>query len=217
MSAVYLLAALLACNGCNDKKETDLPADAAKTAEPKGKGGGGGIAVLKDASGVGTQGPAPSRALWGLELGASTGDQVDAWLTAKGLDCPGVEKAEKKQVIHTCRSGVQPEMLGDRTIGGKVDQLVLVQTAGGALEQVTVARSYQAVDGAIADYDATRAAIEKTLGVPSKAKTINGPQDFEGSMARFNALWGFGDLKVTVSASKSVGGKITVSERWQAP
>jgi hypothetical protein len=162
------------------------------------------------------RGAAPTRDWRGLAVGTATTDDVQAWLKAKDLDCPGTAAPRRVQFRYGC--SVPRALLADRTIAEDARiSLMLVRSAwhdpappGPPMEPptgpdqlyfVNLARRYPSTAGVAADYAATVDALTRQYGAPDRAKPITDDKTLEANIARVATEWAFDDLEISVTAT----------------
>lgn len=160
---------------------------------------------------------APSRAIYGLTIGTSSGADIEAWLAARSLSCPGTPSVRRTTTRYACSGKLDPKLLPDRTIKGELHDLLLVRGDAGPLRHFSTGRRYSLPADAIADYTSAVAAIQGTLGAPTRTAAEPTPEQFSGMLARFSTMWRYADLEVVVTVMKANGPYIAVTETWDLP
>lgn len=159
---------------------------------------------------------APSRAHLGLTLGATTAEEVKAWLAERALTCPERPSPRRATTQVECKGELPLSLLPDRTVKGKLYDLLIVRLDDGPVHHVSTTRRYSNPDDAATDYAATVATLTATFGPPTKAQPFD-RERVNRALARFGTEWRFSDLTISVSALKAAGDFVSVNERWDVP
>lgn len=160
---------------------------------------------------------APTRAIYGLTIGASSAADIEAWLAERSLSCAGKPSARRTTTRYACSGKLDPKLLPDRTIKGELHDILLVRGDAGPLRHFSSGRRYSLPADAIVDYTTAVAAIQGALGAPTRAGAQPTEAQFSGMLARFSTLWRFADLEVVVTLMKANGPYIAVTETWDLP
>ncbi len=160
---------------------------------------------------------APTRAAFGLTLGEADDAAITAWLSARGLSCPGTPSTRRTTVRYDCGGEIPASAIPERTLKGKLDQIALVRTETGPLHHVSTRTNYSIPAEAAADYNAAVAALEPILGQPKLSRKAPAEIDATKPVVWYSTTWKFADLEVAVSLLRAGGQHYAVSERWQIP
>jgi hypothetical protein len=159
---------------------------------------------------------APNRAHLGLSLGATTADEVKAWLAERKLTCPERQSPRRTTTQVECKGELPLSLLPDRTVKGKLYDLLIVRLDDGPVHHVSTTRRYSVPEDAGVDYTATVATLTAAFGPPTKAQPFD-REKVNRALARFGTEWRFSDLVISVSALKAAGDFVSVNERWDVP
>lgn len=159
---------------------------------------------------------APNRAHLGLTLGATTAEEVKAWLAERQLTCPERQSPRRTTTQVECKGELPLSLLPDRTVKGKLHDLLIVRLDDGPVHHVSTTRRYSIPDDAGKDYTATVATLTAAFGPPTKTQPFDG-EKMNRPLARFGTEWRFSDLQISVSALKAAGDFVSVNERWDVP
>lgn len=163
---------------------------------------------------------AASRDRYGLTLGTSTHEQVEAWITSNKLPCQQFPSPTRNTYQYRCEGLLPPALLSDRTVRGAFTQVHLVRTEDAPVHFFSTMRKYAVATDAIADYDDTVAKLTALLGAPKRADTVPGPEKLSGPnirIARYAAMWERSDLDVSLVLLKASGPNMTLQESWEVP
>lgn len=160
---------------------------------------------------------APTREVWGLEIGASNAEQVDAWLAQRGLSCASAPAPRRTTVHWTCKGPINLSIFPDRVIAGQIDELMLARLDEGPLHHLSLERIYSIPEQAADDLSATLAAISSALGPPQRQLPLPADVNWGSPVVHADAQWRFDDLEVRLSLLKVGKSPIRVSERWSEP
>ncbi|MEY3214535.1 MAG: hypothetical protein RIT28_5016 [Pseudomonadota bacterium] len=159
---------------------------------------------------------APSKTHLGLTLGATTADEVKAWLVERSLTCPERPSPRRATTQVECKGDLPLELLPERTVKGKLYDLLIVRLDDGPVHHVSTTRRYSIPEDAGVDYAATVATLTAAFGPPTKAQPFD-REKVNRALARFGTEWRFADLVISVSALKAAGDFVSVNERWDVP
>lgn len=198
----WLLLLLLACGGSAPPAPKEAPATQAVV--PK--------SVVPPATT-----PAPTLAWNGLTLGTTDAAGIESWLQGKGLACAGAPSVRRLTVRYVCEGELPSTLLPDRTITGKITQLLLARTDAGPLHHASTRRNYSLPEGAIADYNGARASLVAVFGEPRVGKAVPDGTVLTDRPVWYNSVWSFKDLEVQLSLMRMAGASWSVGERWDVP
>ena len=159
---------------------------------------------------------APSKAHLGLTLGATTAAEVTSWLAERQLTCPERPSPRRATTQVECKGDLPLSLLPDRTVKGKLYDLLIVRLDDGPVHHVSTTRRYSIPDDAGVDYTATVATLTAAFGPPTKSQPFD-REKVSRALARFGTEWRFSDLVISVSALKAAGDYVSVNERWDVP
>lgn len=161
--------------------------------------------------------PAPTKSVWGLELGVAAEDAVNAWIAARDLSC-AYGPAQRRTTMHwTCKGPVDPAKIPERKIVGAIDELLFARLDAGPLHHVSLERVYSLPAQAMDDFSATIAEITQLLGAAERESIPSADTNWSSPMVHGSASWRFADLEVRVMVLKGGGSTIRVGERWFIP
>ena len=154
---------------------------------------------------------------YGLTLGQSSHEDVVAWLGAHNLSCQQFPAPTLSSYYYRCEGDLPVSLLPDRTIHGKLTQLLISRPENAPIHHLSTLRKYSLAEDAIADFEGTAAAIEAELGTPVRRQKVEDISVLSRHLARFAAEWEGPDLSASVVLLKATGGFISVTETWTAP
>ena len=160
---------------------------------------------------------APTREVYGLKLGITTGEEVDAWLAERQLQCPGKPAPARTTVHYKCEGELPLSLVADRKVKGKLSQILIARLDNGPVHHYSNSRRYSLPDDVVADYHSAIEAISARLGTPFESKRIEDMGRLSQKVAHFATRWRFGDLEVSVVVLKAAGDYIAVNEMWNVP
>ncbi|GEM_PF-1173418 len=161
---------------------------------------------------------APSRAYFGLELGAADQAAIDAWVAANGLSCSTTPAPARTDVLTRCDGNdLSGAWLAERGLGGRLVQVFLSRGETTALHFLATSRRYSVPRTAAADYDASVAAVAARLGAPAEARPASSLQNFDDRFIRLASRWSYADLAVEVTLMRTGQDYLVVNERWSVP
>jgi hypothetical protein len=162
--------------------------------------------------------PAPSRALWGLELGSTEAAGLSSWVEAQGIDCEALSAPRRETEQLRCSMDTLPELMTDRQSGEAQSLLLLVRPDEGPLHHISTLRRHMAPAAALQDFAAAGVAVSAQLGPPTRADPRPpATADLASAQVRFSSTWSFSDLQVELSLSRMGGEELVVRERWDVP
>lgn len=161
--------------------------------------------------------PAPTREIFGLRLGEADEAAITAWLDGRGLSCPGTPAPRRATVRYSCDGELPASALPERTLKGKLDQILLTRTDAGPVHDLSVRAIYSIPGDAAADYNARVAELQTLLGPPERSSLVSGEIDPSKPMLWYSSTWRFADLDVSVALLRAAGPNYGVTERWQLP
>jgi hypothetical protein len=162
--------------------------------------------------------PAPSRALWGLELGSTEEDGLSSWVEAQGIDCEALTAPRRETEQLRCTLDTLPAAMTHRQPGEAQSFLLLVRPDEGPLHHISILRRHLAPAAALLDFSAAGAAVSAQLGPPTRADPRPpATADLASAQVRFSSTWSFSDLQVELSLSRMGGEQLVVRERWDVP
>lgn len=146
-------------------------------------------------------GAAPSRLVFGLELGVSDADAVEAWIAAQGIACPPAKDG--------------PRVCPQVALPGRQTPAELTLELDGPLRQLSALRTHDTPDAAVRDYAATGGLLREQLGPPLRASDPD--MDWTAPQIRETTLWRFSDLEVRLTLLRARSAQVRVSEVWSVP
>lgn len=156
-------------------------------------------------------------ATWqGLTLGGSTAADVDAWVAAHGLTCTTEPSVRRRTVRTTCRGDLPLGLVADRTVHGRLDELLFVHPDDQPLHHVSTRRLYSLPVDALADFRAAVDALTARYGPPDPYKAVDAAQ-LDAPIVRGAAHWALPDLQIDVSVMRAGTPYVAVSEVWRIP
>ena len=159
---------------------------------------------------------APTKAHLGLTLGATTAEEVKVWLAERALTCPERQSPRRTTTQVECKGELPLSLLPDRTVKGKLYDLLIVRLDNGPVHHISTTRRYSIPEDAGVDYAATVATLTAAFGPPTKTQPFD-REKMNRPLARFGTEWRFSDLEISVSALKAAGDFVSVNERWDVP
>jgi hypothetical protein len=159
----------------------------------------------------------PHATRYGLTVGRSTHEDVMAWIDLHGLACDRFPSPTRTSFTYRCDGDLPVALLADRTIRGRLAQILVARPEDAPIHHFSTARRYSVPEDAIADFTSSIAAIEAELGPPAKLKPILDPSDLSRGLARFAGEWTRDGLHVTVVLLKATGDYVSVTETWASP
>lgn len=160
---------------------------------------------------------APSRAFVGLEVGAASPADVDAWLAANGLTCRSGPDPRRNTYRHDCADSLPISMGNLEDPRGTLSRVLVVRGDDSPVTHVASTRAYHLPDDVAADYGRLVHTLTTMLGAPQTSRPIDDPTVLADGFARFSTRWEWQDLRVEVVALKGVGSTITLRELWEVP
>lgn len=154
---------------------------------------------------------------YGLVLGQSTHEDVQAWLGAHNLTCQQFPAPTLNSFYYRCDGDLPLTLLPDRTIHGRLAQIMISRPENAPIHHLSTLRKYSLAEDAIADFESSAAAIEAELGAPALRQQVDDPSALSRPLARYAADWKGEDLEASVVLLKATGGFISVTETWTAP
>lgn len=153
--------------------------------------------------------PAPTRRVFGLELGASDHGAIEAWITLNGILCAQYPTPTRATFQYACSGVTLTEAPGD---------LLLVRGEGAALHFIGFTRTHPDVASAEADYTQSVAARQAELGPPTRQDAFGAVEDVASArIVRYVTTFSFRDLEVSVKTIRVAGGSYRVEQSWQVP
>lgn len=155
---------------------------------------------------------APTRTVFGLELGVSNDEHVQRW--GEGLGCTSAAAFARRTLHTTCAD------VGDRWPSSgapRVDVLIARPESASTIHHVSSSHAHAIAVEAVADWRERFAALEDELGPPS---LLREPEERPTLTGRFGwrAVWSWDDLEVELTVSRfTTSGPARVRERWFVP
>ncbi len=158
----------------------------------------------------------PLKQVFGIDVGATTQAQLDAWAVSRLLTCT-VTASPRRATTHTrCGGDIAPSVLEGRKMQGKVQDLLFSRTDTGPIHAVSATSRYSLPSSAAEDYQSTLARLVEQLGRPSIERPYEAAR-LEQKLVRFAAEWNFNDLDVAVSLYRTGVDYYTLAESWAVP
>lgn len=161
--------------------------------------------------------PNPHASRYGLTLGQATHEDVVAWLSAHQLTCQQFPAPTNTSFYYRCDGDLPTSLLPDRTIRGRLAQVLISRPEDAPVHHLSTLRKYSLGKDAIADYDASVAAIQAELGPPDAHQPITDPATLDRVIARYAAEWRRDGLTASVVMLKAAGNYVSVTETWAVP
>lgn len=154
--------------------------------------------------------PAPTRRAFGLELGASDHDAIEAWTTRHGVVCSQYPSPTRATFHYRCAGVTAAE--------APPGELLLVRAEGAALHFIAFTRAHVDAASAAADYARSVAALQSELGPPVRQDAFGTLEDVASArIVRYVTTFSFRDLDVSVKTIRVAGGAYSVEQSWQVP
>lgn len=160
--------------------------------------------------------PAPTRNVFGLEIGTTDEAGLAFWAASRTLTCSAQPAARRATVRTECNGGLSTATFPERPSSGKFTQLLLSRTDAGPFHYVSLTRRYSIPAHAGREFESTLGTLKAALGEPKQIRPFDATQ-LSGRLVRFAASWGFSDLDVQISLFRGGGETITVTETWSVP
>lgn len=160
--------------------------------------------------------PAPSRLRVGLEVGATTPAQLDAWVLSRALTC-ATSPSPRRETTHTvCTGEIAPSAIESGRVQGKVQEIRFSRTDDGPVHSISTTVRYSIPASAAADYQDRLAHLVADLGKPAIERPYDASR-LENKLVRYAAEWNFNDLDVAVSMYRTGVDYYTLAETWAVP
>jgi hypothetical protein len=161
--------------------------------------------------------PAPPQgAVFGLELGRTTGDEASAWAAARGLKCEVVPSPRRLTTQLRC-VGVSAAGLPERALQGDTTELVVAWPDGRPIHYVSTWRRFDIPADAIAAYDQSVQAVRASVGEPNGQPEVLTEAALAAKITRASVRWARPNLEVSVSALRAGARFVSLNEVWQVP
>ena len=159
---------------------------------------------------------APSRSVFGLEIGTLDDAGLQAWATSHKLTCTAQAGARRATLRTECNFGLDASTFPERKSSGKYTQLLLSRTEAGPFHYLSLARRYSIPAHAGEEFEGTLATLKQEFGPPTQLRPFDASK-LSAKIVRFAATWNFADLDVNLSLFRAGTDYVTVTETWSIP
>lgn len=159
---------------------------------------------------------APSRTVFGLEIGTLDDAGLQAWATSRKLTCTAQAAARRATLRTECHAGLDTTTFPERKSAGKFTQFLLSRTEAGPFHYLSLARRYSIPTHAGEEFETTVATLRAQFGEPTQLRPFDKAK-LSAKILRFSATWNFADLDVSLSMFRAGTDYITITETWSVP
>lgn len=153
----------------------------------------------------------------GITLGITPPAQARAWAESRGLACTHEPARRRATSRYVCLGDLDAALPDAGLAKAQQGRLLLVHADDHPVHHLSIYRQHSLPHLARQDFTGRTASISQAFGPPDKADPAPDAALFAAVLGRRAASWSVGPATVSLSAVKTGGPYVAITEAWQVP